>query len=582
MKVLQLDVNSIEFQPIAPELNTYERITDSEKEKQIIKEALVLLISIEKEDTEKLGSLAIKNALESAMNIGRKNIVLYPFAHLSNNLENPDRAMKLMHYLFNEAKKSNFNIINAPFGWNKSLKIDIKGHPLAETLKNYNENGEEIGETKRVANITEIKKKLEKERRIDLSIVRKSEFVGLPDADHRIIGERLDLFSFQGVSPAMVYWHPNGWIIFNELKRFMQGKLKEYGYKEISTPIIANIALWHVSGHIDHYKDNMFVIKEDKEELGIKPMNCPSTILIYKSRKWSYRDLPVRFSIFDKLYRKEVSGSLSGLFRVQELTQDDAHIFLAAENVIKEITSLLKLFKEVYEQFKFEYKVKLSTMPDSHLGDEKLWNDAIDALKNALEANNLKYEIKEKEGAFYGPKIDFDIKDSMDRMWQCGTIQLDYQLPQRFNITYTGSDGEEYTPVIVHRAIYGSFERFIGILIEHYKGKFPTWLSPIQVRIIAISDQVNDYANSLYKQIGAEGIVRVELDISDKTLEYKIRDAQLQSIPYMIIIGKKEAVAKTISVRTMFGKQKNNINIEEFINLLKQEINERKTTNFIN
>ncbi|MGC8571837.1 MAG: threonine--tRNA ligase [Candidatus Micrarchaeia archaeon] len=582
MKILQLDVNSIEFQPIAPELNTYERIQESEKENHIIKDALVLMVSIEKEDTEKIGSLAIKEAIESALNLGRKNIVLYPFAHLSNNLEDPDRAMKIMHYLFNEAKKSNLNIINAPFGWNKSLKIDIKGHPLAETLRNYSKEGEEeSGETKRVKNITEVKKKLERERRIDLSIVKKSEFVGLPDTDHRTIGERLDLFSFQGVSPAMVYWHPNGWIIFNALKRFIQEKLKEYGYKEISTPAIANIALWHVSGHIDHYIDNMFIIKEEKEDLGIKPMNCPSTILIYKSRKWSYKELPLRLSIFDRIYRKEVSGALSGLFRVQELTQDDAHIFLANEDVIKEITSLLKLFKEVYSKFGFEYKVKLSTMPDSHLGDEDLWNNAINALKEALAANNLKYEVKEKEGAFYGPKIDFDIKDSMNREWQCGTIQLDYQLPQRFNITYTGSDGKEYTPVIVHRAIYGTFERFIGILIEHYKGKFPTWLAPTQVRIITISEQANNYAEELYKKIDGKGI-RVELDISDKTLEYKIRDAQLHSVPYMIIVGKKEAEAKTISIRTLLGKQKNGANTDEFIDSLKHEIEDRSNTYFIN
>jgi len=580
MKILQIDVNSIEFQPIEPELNTYEIIKDEEKKKRIVKDALALLVSIEKDDTEKIGSLAIKEALESAKHLGKKIIVIYPFAHISNNLEEPDRAMKLIKYLYNEAKKSDLEIISAPFGWNKSLKIDIKGHPLAETLRSYTPEGEEKGDTKRVSNINEIKAKREKEKRVDLSLVKKSEFIGLPETDHRVIGERLDLFSFQGVSPAMVYWHPNGWTLYSELKRYMQSKLQEYGYKEISTPVLANVALWHVSGHIDHYRDNMFLVKTDEEELGMKPMNCPSTILIYKTKRWSYKDLPLRLSINDWVYRREPSGALSGLFRAQQFAQDDAHIFLAENDIEKEITQLLKLFNEIYTQFGFVYNAKLSTMPDSHLGDEKLWENATNSLKHALEVNKIKYIIKEKEGAFYGPKIDFDVKDSLGRDWQIGTIQLDYQLPNRFELKYTGSDGEEHTPVVIHRAIFGSYERFIGVLIEHYKGKFPTWIAPIQAKIIAISEQANNYANEVYEHFRKEGI-RAELDISDKTLDYKIREAQLKLIPYMIIVGKKEAENRTVSVRILSGKQKQGLNEDAFISDLKKEINERKNTQII-
>ncbi|MGC8649165.1 MAG: threonine--tRNA ligase [Candidatus Micrarchaeia archaeon] len=580
MKILQLDVDRIEFQPLEPELNTYEILNEDMKKKKIVVDALALLVSIEKGDTEKIGSLAIKEALESAKNFGKKIVVIYPFAHLSNNLEDPDRAMKLVKYLYNEAKKSNLEIIGAPFGWNKSLKIDIKGHPLAETLRSYSADSEEKGETKRVANINEIKIKREKEKRIDLSLVKKSEFIGLPETDHRVIGEKLDLFSFQGVSQAMVYWHPNGWVLYNELKKYMQGKLQEYGYREISTPVLANIALWHVSGHIDHYKDNMFIVKTDEDELGMKPMNCPSTMLIYKTRRWSYKELPLRLSINDWVYRREVSGALSGLFRVQQLSQDDAHIFIADSDIEKEITQLLKLFNEVYAQFGFSYQAKLSTMPDSHLGDESLWENATNSLKHALEANKIKYIIKEKEGAFYGPKIDFDVKDSLSRDWQLGTIQLDYQLPKRFELSYTGSDGQEHTPVVIHRAVFGSYERFIGILIEHYKGRFPTWLAPIQAKIIAISEQANDYANIMYERFKKENI-RVELDTSNKTLDYKIREAQLKLIPYMIILGKKEADNKTISVRVLNGKQKLGLDVDSFISELKNEINQRKNSQTI-
>ncbi len=565
MRIMQLDVNSIDFEPTEPEIKVHE---STEKKKVSVKNALVLFTSIEKNDTEALASKAVKDAVEFAGKNKMTTIVLYPYAHLSSNLEEPQRSMNLYQYMVKEAQKSKLKIIAAPFGWTKALSLDIKGHPLAELSRNYSAT----------AKVEKVQKGA---RKLDTSIVKKSDFAGLPETDHRIIGERLNLFSFQEVSPGMVYWHPNGNILLKELMSYIRQMNSDYGYEEIATPAFANIVLWHVSGHIDHYRENMYVINTDNDELALKPMNCPSTMLVYKSRKWSYRDMPIRFSDFDKLYRNEISGALSGLFRVRELTQDDAHVFVATdEQAEQELISILEMVKKLYGKFNLEYKAKLSTMPDSHLGDEKLWEKATNALKTALKKNGMEFEIKEKEGAFYGPKIDFDIKDSIGREWQCATIQLDYQLPQRFGLEYTGEDGKQHTPIVIHRVIYGSLERFIGVLTEHVQGKFPTWLAPVQVRVITISEHANKYAEGVYKKIRKDGI-RAELDISDKTLDYKIREAQNQKIPYMLILGKKEVEGEKISVRSRSGKQKMGVTLDEFLSSIKSEISERKNEQLI-
>jgi len=565
MRIMQLDVNGIEFEPTEPEINVHEA---AEKKRVSVKNALVLFTSIEKDDTEALASKAVKDAIEFAGKNKMTTVVLYPYAHLSSNLEEPQRSMNLYQYMVKEAQKSKLKIIAAPFGWTKALSLDIKGHPLAELSRNYS--------------ATAKAEKVQKgARKLDTSIVKKSDFAGLPETDHRIIGERLNLFSFQEVSPGMVYWHPNGNILLKELMSYIRQMNSDYGYEEIATPAFANIVLWHVSGHIDHYRENMYVINTDNDELAMKPMNCPSTMLVYKSRKWSYRDMPIRFSDFDKLYRNEISGALSGLFRVRELTQDDAHVFVATdEQAEQELISILEMVKKLYGKFNLEYKAKLSTMPDSHLGDEKLWEKATNALKTALKKNGMEFEIKEKEGAFYGPKIDFDIKDSIGREWQCATIQLDYQLPQRFGLEYTGEDGKQHTPIVIHRVIYGSLERFIGVLTEHVQGKFPTWLAPVQIRVITISEHANKYAEGIYKKIRKDGI-RAELDISDKTLDYKIREAQNQKIPYMLILGKKEVEGEKISVRSRSGKQKMGVTLDEFLSSIKSEISERKNEQLI-
>ena len=559
MRILQLDVNEVEYELVKPEAKVYEYSTEK---KVSVKNALLLLTSIEKGDNKEIIEKAVGAASDFAKKQKIETIVIYPFAHLSSNLESPAVALEILKEMRKTAENRGVNVVSSPFGWNKKLKINVKGHPLAEMSRTYTP-----------ATATQPAKQAQPVK-VDLSIVKKSNWSGLPVNDHRTIGEQLDLYSFQEVSPSMVYWHPNGFVIYKQLMSFLREKELEYGYKEVSTPVIANTALWHVSGHIDHYKENMFAFRVEDEEFGLKPMSCPATILIYKSRTWSYRELPFRTAIFDKLYRRENSGSLTGLFRVQELTQDDGHIFITEEMIENEITLMIKMVKEVYNTFGLKFMANLSTMPDSHLGDEKLWARATDSLKNALERNGVAYGIKEKDGAFYGPKIDVDVLDSQGRKWQLATIQVDYQLPMRFGATYVDAEGKQQYPVIIHRAILGSLERFTAIMVEHYQGKFPTWLAPVQVRIMSISDQAGAYAERIWKQMLKSGI-RAELDASNRTIDYKVRDAQLMKVPYMVVVGQKEIDAKNITVRVRSGKSTFGIDPEEFLKEVRKEIDER-------
>jgi threonyl-tRNA synthetase len=578
MRILQLDVNSIDYEMIKPEARVYEDVTDREVS---LKNALVAMTSIERGDSEESVAAAVRDmsAFMEKQKIGL--LVIYPFAHLSNNLEASERAMALLAKMRQGIEDRGIKVVAAPFGWNKKLNLDIKGHPLAETSRSYSNSGAvqkaERNETVEKPKTDEGKYHAEVREDNLFSRIRKSDWSGLPDTDHRTIGERLDLFSFQEVSPGMVYWHKNGRIVYNKILEFLRGKLEQQDYAEVSTPTLANLALWHVSGHISHYKQNMFVFDSESEDLGMKPMNCPSTILIYRSKKWSYRELPFRTAIFDRLYRNEISGALTGLFRVRELTQDDGHIFITEDQLEGEMKLLLSLVKEVYDTFGMTYAAKLSTMPEDHMGDEALWEKATSALRRSLELNGLPYTINEGDGAFYGPKIDFDVTDAMGRKWQCATIQVDYQLPLRFKLEYTGEDGQQHTPIMVHRAILGSLERFIGILTEHYQGKFPAWLAPVQVRILSISEQANAYAREVHEKLRARGI-RCELDASDRTIEYKVRDAQLLKVPYMLIVGKKEMEANTVAVRTRSGKQKFGVSVDKFTEELGEETLERRSS----
>lgn len=393
--------------------------------------------------------------------------------------------------------------------------------------------------------------------------------------DHRKIGKELDLFSFRDEGPGFPFFHPNGMIVRNELETFWRDLQIEKGYGEIKTPIILNEALWHRSGHWDHYRDNMYFTKIDGEDYAIKPMNCPGSILVYEQTMHSYRDFPLKLMEFGQVHRHELSGALHGLFRVRTFTQDDAHIFMLPSQIQEEVIKLIDLADELYNTFGFEYSVELSTRPEDSMGTDEQWDTAIDALRKALESKNMDYEINEGDGAFYGPKIDFHLRDAIGRTWQCGTIQLDFQMPERFELTYVDEDGEKKQPVMSHRALMGSMERFFGILVEHFAGRFPLWLAPVQVKVLPISEKFQDYAVKVTEELKANGI-RAEFDERNEKIGKKIRDAQLNRINYMIIVGEKEENDEVISVRNRDGEERSALELDDFLAELKEEIASKK------
>lgn len=393
--------------------------------------------------------------------------------------------------------------------------------------------------------------------------------------DHRKLGPQLNLFMLQPeMAPGMPFILPNGKIILNELMNYSRQVHKRYGYSEVETPQIMNIKLWHQSGHWDHYKENMFFTEKEDMPMAVKPMNCPGHILIYKNSFVSYKDLPIRMFEFGKVHRYERSGTLHGLFRVRAFTQDDAHIFCTKSQMEQEIIKVIELTNEIYSTFGFNYEAILSTMPDDHMGDIETWERATQALKLALEKSQIKYKIAEGDGAFYGPKIDFHVTDSIGRKWQCTTIQLDFQMPERFEMVYANEKGEYERPVMIHRAIFGSLERFFGILIENFAGEFPTWLAPIQVSVVPVSEKFNEKAKEFARQLEKENI-RTFVNDSDSTVSYKIRNEQMKKIPYMIVFGEKEMNSNTINVRTIKGNTAENISRDLFIDKIKEEISSR-------
>ncbi|MDD3678638.1 MAG: threonine--tRNA ligase [Patescibacteria group bacterium] len=390
--------------------------------------------------------------------------------------------------------------------------------------------------------------------------------------DHRKLGQELDLFSFNDAAVGFVFWHPGGMILKNELVSYWRKEHLRVGYKEVETPIILNESLWHKSGHWDNYKDNMYFTKIDNQQSAIKPMNCPGGILIYKSRMRSYRDLPLRVAELGLVHRHELSGVLHGLFRVRSFVQDDAHIYCTEDQVEKELASTIKLIEKIYKKFGFkDYHIELSTRPQKSIGTDQMWNKAEKTMKKVSRDLNLKIKINEGDGAFYGPKFDFHINDSIGRTWQCGTIQLDFSMPERFELEYVGKDGKKKRPVMIHRTVLGSLERFIGILIEHYAGAFPLWLAPVQLSIISVGAFSKKYAKDVYKELLSEGY-RVELRDENETVGKKIREAELQKIPYMIVVGEKEAKSESVAVRTLHDKKIKNLKKSVFMKEIKKEL----------
>ena len=389
--------------------------------------------------------------------------------------------------------------------------------------------------------------------------------------DHRKIGKEMDLFAIFEEGPGFPFFMPNGMIIRNELESFWKSEHRKRGYEEIKTPLIMNEQLWRTSGHWDHYKDNMYFTKIDGEDYAIKPMNCPGSLLAYKRKMWSYRDFPIRMGELGQVHRHELSGALHGLMRVRTFTQDDAHIFMLPDQIKDEVIGVVKFIDDVYNMFGFTYHIELSTRPDDSMGSDEEWEAAETALREAMETIGVPYVINEGDGAFYGPKLDFHLEDSLGRTWQCGTIQLDMQMPQRFDITYVGADGEKHRPVMIHRVIFGSIERFIGILTEHFAGKFPLWLAPVQVKLLTVTENFVPYAEEIKAKCEEAGL-RVELDGRNEKIGYKIREARNQRDSYLCTIGEREAEAGTLSVRSSKVGDLGEMNADEFIAKLVEEI----------
>lgn len=392
--------------------------------------------------------------------------------------------------------------------------------------------------------------------------------------DHRKLGKQLNLFSFHEEGPGFPFFHPKGMVIRNELIAYERELFREFGYEEIMTPIILSKKLWLQSGHWDHYKENMYFTQIDEEDYAVKPMNCPGGILYYKTNQHSYRELPKRVGEFGIVHRHELHGALHGLFRVRVFTQDDAHIFMTQDQMKDEVIKTMEMYRKLYSVFGLEYHVELSTRPENSMGSEELWEISTNALRDAVEAAGVPYVINEGDGAFYGPKLDFHIKDCLGRTWQCGTIQMDMQLPERFDVNYVGEDGEKHRSVMLHRAVYGSLERFIGILIEHFAGAFPSWIAPVQVKVVPVTEKHMNYARSVADALSASN-VRVEIEEGNDTLGYKIRKAQMEKVPYTLVVGDKEMNGHTVSIRSRKNGDEGSLPVAVFVSNLIREIRDR-------
>ena len=572
MKILSLHVDYIKFKPVKKAIKSIGSLSETEKIGGHVKDALAILTAVEKSDSnvEKVVNELVKNVKEIAKSVNAKNIVLYPYAHLSSDLASPDIAANVLEKAEKALKKvKGFNVTKAPFGYYKEFELKVKGHPLAELSRNIN-----IGKSKENKNR---KEEIYDYKRLLREISKtKLDSSKLKQNDHRIIGKEMDLYSFSEVAPGMVFWHNNGLIIYNELIEFERDLIKKNGYEEIRTPQILDKKLWQISGHWEKYKENIFWSDYENREFAIKPMSCPGGVLIYKNSPKSYKELPLRVGELGVVHRKELSGVLSGLFRVIQFTQDDAHIYCTEQQVEDEIIEMMKLIDFVYSKFGFKFKVELSTRPKKRIGSDDMWNKAERALENALKKNKYKFKINKGDGVFYGPKIDYHLTDSLGRTWQCGTIQLDFSMPERFNLEYTDKDNKKKRPVMLHRTLIGSLERFIGVLIEHTNGRLPTWLSPVQVKVLSLTDRNIKYCKKAIKKLG-EAIpgLRIDSDFRNTPIQGKVKEAELMRIPYIIVFGDKEEASNSLAIRVKGNKKIQKFSVDEFIKKLKEEIDER-------
>ncbi|MCK4650020.1 threonine--tRNA ligase [Candidatus Pacearchaeota archaeon] len=560
MKTLNLHCDYIKFKALKKAMKSIDEIAPDQTLENETKECLVVLTAVEKSDTKESVPQLVESIKKIAEQIKPKTIVLYPYAHLSSDLSSPETAIEIL----NETAKqlSPLRVIRAPFGYYKTFELKVKGHPLSELSREFKIQGneeEDVSEEQREKLLRQVSR-----AKLDTSKLKEN--------DHRIIGSKMDLWSFNNVAPGMVFWHPKGLHIKNKLIELWRNLHRTAGYEEISTPQIMDRKLWEISGHWSKYGENNFKTEYEKRDFLVKPMNCPGGMLVYKTTPKTYKDLPLRVGEVGIVHRVELSGTLGGLFRLIQFTQDDAHIFCTENQLGSEVEKVIALINKIFNTFGLEFDhVELSTRPEKRVGSEKIWDLAEKSLEEILKKLKMKYVINEGDGAFYGPKIDFHLKDSLDRTWQCSTIQLDMALPERFELNYQDKNNQNQKPIMLHRVIYGSLERFIGIITEHFNGKFPLWLSPNQIKVMTLNDDVKNYASEVYQKL-FDADFQVELNDKSETMGKKARDAQIQRFNYLVTIGEKEKQENKIAVKARDSKKIETMNLKEFIEKLKIEI----------
>jgi threonyl-tRNA synthetase len=553
MRALQLHVDSIEYEPVAVEGRVFEEV---EKRRYRVEEAVVLFTSVEREDTPEVASEMLRQVAEFMGRLGVKRLLIYPYAHLSPDLARPEKALELLRRMEMEARSMGIEVYRAPFGWNKRFTLSVKGHPLAEQLRVVTK--EDV--------LSRREARAEGAARQEAAHVQERAAVKEEKEPlHIRLGRELDVFSVnENVGSGLILFHPNGAIIREELIKLIREVNRRLGFREVWTPHLFRSTLWQRTGHYETFRDRMFLFRIGDEEYVLKPMNCPGHAMIYASSTRSYRDLPVKISEFGTVYRNEQPGELTGLLRVRSITQDDGHVFARPDQVEQVVREILDAAFEVLDRvLGAPVHVNLSTRPEKYIGTKELWDVAESDLRAALESTGIRYEVKHGEGAFYGPKIDVDVEDSMGRRWQCSTIQLDFFMPERLGLEYVDQDGTKKRPVMIHRAILGSLERFTGLLLEHYNGRLPVWLAPLQAVVLPVKSAHAMYAERVLRALLYAGI-RAEL-WEEGTLEKRIREAHRARASFVLIVGEAEAGSNTVSVRDHEGKVVKGVLLEDFV-----------------
>jgi threonyl-tRNA synthetase len=553
MRALQLHVDSIEYEPVAVEGRVFEEV---ERRRYRVEEAVVLFTSVEREDTPEVASEMLRQVAEFMGRLGVKRLLIYPYAHLSPDLARPEKALEVLRRMETEARTMGIEVYKAPFGWNKRFTLSVKGHPLAEQLRVVTKEdvlsrGEARAEGASRQEAVQVQER---------AAVREEK-----EPLHIRLGRELDVFSVnENVGSGLILFHPNGAIIREELIKLIREVNRRLGFREVWTPHLFRSTLWQRTGHYETFRDRMFLFRIGDEEYVLKPMNCPGHAMIYASVTRSYRDLPVKISEFGTVYRNEQPGELTGLLRVRSITQDDGHVFARPDQVEQVVREILGAAFEVLERvLGAPVHVNLSTRPEKYIGTKELWDVAESDLRAALESTGIRYEVKHGEGAFYGPKIDVDVEDSMGRRWQCSTIQLDFFMPERLGLEYVDQDGTKKRPVMIHRAILGSLERFTGLLLEHYNGRLPVWLAPLQSVVLPVKSAHSPYAERVLRALLDAGI-RAEL-WEEGTLEKRIREAHRARASFVLIVGEAEAGSNTVSVRDHEGRVVKGVVLEDFV-----------------